>query len=145
MGWFGSLFGKGGAEPAPPPKTPLAAALERWALAGRPAEQVGALEGLAAIGGPEARKVLEAALQDVSSVHAQVAAARLLGETGDQGAADVLRKVMDRAFWKPSEEARARSRSGMGIGPEGGRRAAQSDEKLVRQACENALKRLKGA
>lgn len=143
MGWFGSLFGKKGAEPAAPAKTPLAAALERWANAGRPAEQVTALEALAEVGGPEARKVLEAVVQDVSSVHAQIAAARLLGETGDPAAAEVLRKVGDPAFWKASEDARSRSHAGMGLGPEAGRAAAQANEKLVRQACENALKRLK--
>lgn len=143
MGWFGGLFGKKDEGAAPPAKTPLAAALERWANAGRPAEQVTALEALAEVGGPEARKALEAAVQDVSSVHAQIAAARLLGETGDPTAAEVLKKVADPAFWTASADARARSHSGMGLGPEAGRAAAQGNEKLVRQACENALKRLK--
>jgi HEAT repeat protein len=142
MGFFGSLFGKKDPEPAPPAKTPLAAALERWANAGRPSEQVTALEALAEVGGPEARKVLEAAVQDVASVHAQIAAARLLGETGDPAAAEVLKKVADPAFWKASSDARARSHTGMGLGSEAGRAAAQGNEKLVRQACENALKKL---
>lgn len=145
MGLFDSLFGKKEPEPAPLPKAPLAAALERWARAGRPAEQVTALEALAAVGGPEARKVLEAAVQDISSVHAQIAAARLLGETGDPSAAEVLKKVMDPAFWLPSQRARAESGSGFGVGPAGGLAAAQANEKLVRTACENALKKLPSA
>jgi HEAT repeat protein len=131
--------------PAPPPAlSPLEAAKAHWDRRGRPADQVNALEELAACGGPEARAIIEGALKDLSSVHAQIAAARLLADLGDPASVPVLKQVADRAFWKDSEDARARGHTGMGMGPEAGRAAAQGNEKLVRQACENALKRLKG-
>ena len=147
LAWLKSLFGAYEPVPSPgaPTLTPLKAALERWRRAGRPAEQVTALEALAALGGPEARETLEAALQDVSSVHAQIAAARLLGELGDPAGAAALERVLTEGFWVPSREGRARGHSGLGIGPAGGLDAARQNEKLVRAACENALKKLKSS
>lgn len=142
LGWLKALLGK---EPDPPPAlSPLEAAKAHWRRAGRPADQVKALEELAACGGPEARALLEAALEDVASVHAQIAAARLLADLGGPDSVPVLERVADPTFWKKSEDARMRSHMGMGIGPEGGLAAARGNETMVRQACANALKRLRG-
>lgn len=141
LGWLKSLLSK--EEAAPAPLSPLEAAKEHWRNAGRPADQVNALEELAACGGGEARALLEEALQNVYSVHAQIAAARLLADLGDPASVPVLKRVGDPAFWKASEDARKRGHMGMGIGPEGGLAAARANEKLVRQACENALANLR--
>lgn len=141
LGWLKSLFGSE-AQPAPAP-SPLETAKAHWRRAGRPADQVKALEELAACGGPEARALIAAALEDVSSVHAQIAAARLLADLGGAESLPVLERVADPTFWKPSEDGRMRSHMGMGVGPEGGLAAARSNEKLVRQACQNALERLR--
>ena len=143
LGWLKSLFGE---RPAAPGAAlpPLEAAKAHWRRAGAPADQVRALEELAACGGPEARALLEAALENVASVHAQIAAARLLADLGGSESIPVLERVTDPGFWKKSEDARMRTHMGMGIGPEGGLAAARGNEKLVRQACEHALKRLRG-
>lgn len=143
LDWLKSKFSP--KEPAPPSAlSPLEAAKAHWDRRGRPADQVKALEELAACGGPEARAIIEGALKDLSFVHAQIGAARLLADLGDPASIPVLERVADHAFWKDSEDARMRGHMGMGLGPEAGRAAAQGNEKLVRQACENALKRLKG-
>lgn len=142
FGWLKSKFGP--KEPAPPAAlSPLEAAKAHWARAGRPADQVSALEEVAACGGAEARAILEGALTNVESVHAQIAAARLLADLGDKAALPVLERVANPAFWKPSEEGRARAGAGFDMGMAAGRAAAQGNEALVRQACENALKRLR--
>lgn len=145
LGWLKALFGRPEPAAAPLPPSPEEAALERWRSAGRPAERVAALEALAGVGGPQARAALEAALQDLSSIHTQIAAARLLGETGDPSAAPLLERVASDSFWSESRERRARGHSGMGQGPEAGLRAARRDEDAVKTACRAALSRLKGA
>lgn len=142
LGWLKSLLGEKPAAPAA--ASPLEAAKAHWRRAGKPADQVKALEELAACGGPEARALLEGALADVASVHAQIAAARLLADLGDPAAVPALEKVADPAFWAPSEAARARSHTGMGVDRQAGLAAAQGNAKAVRTACENALKRLRG-
>ncbi|TPW21440.1 MAG: hypothetical protein FD126_683 [Elusimicrobia bacterium] len=143
FGWLRSLFGRKAPAAAAAP-TPLEAAKEHWRNAGRPADQVKALEELAACGGDEARALIEDALREVASVHAQIAAARLLADLGSPASVAVLKLVGDPAYWKKSEEGRMRGHMGMGIGPEGGLAAARGNEKLVRLACENALKRMRG-
>lgn len=113
LGWLKKLLGSPAApEPVPPPTTPDEA-LERWRRASRPAEQVTALEWLAEVGGPAGQAVLESVLKSGASAHTRIAAARLLGDSGQKGNAFLLRE------------------------------AAKNDaEPLVRTACENALKRL---
>ncbi len=110
--WLRSFFHPAIPEPVPPPAT-AAEALERWRRAVRPAEQVSALEALAAFGEAEGKIILQAALKTAASAHTRIAAARLLAEAGSPGAAFLLREA-----------------------------AKKDAEPLVRAACENALKKL---
>ena len=114
LGWLKKLFEDPALpEPVPPPAT-AEEALARWRKASRPAEQVTALEGLAAVGGSEGWLILQSVLKTGASPHTRIAAARLLGESGQKGNAFLLGE------------------------------AAKSDaEPLVRTACENALANLR--
>ena len=112
--WLKRLLAPATVEPEPAPAT-AAEAVARWRRASRPAEQVTALEGLASVGGSEGWLILQSVLKTGASAHTRIAAARLLGESGDRANAFLLTE------------------------------AAKSDaEPLVRTACENALKRLRG-
>ncbi|MBI3297157.1 MAG: HEAT repeat domain-containing protein [Elusimicrobia bacterium] len=142
LGWLKSLFGPEAPPPEPPPARPISP-LERFRSAGRPAEQVTALEALAKAGGPEALGELVRVIKDLSSIHAQIAAARLLGELGGPEARAALERVAGDDFWRESRGRRLQGGGGMGMSAAEGRRFAEQDEKMVRQACRNALEKLK--
>ncbi len=142
FGWLRAL--KRRKEPeAPPPMAGFEAALAAWRAAGRPPEQVKALEAVAACGDADARAVLEEALANLGSPHAQIAAARLLGERGDPAAIAALERAADPTFWRESEQRRAQGYSGFGTGPDAGLKEARRDESAVKTACAKALEKLK--